>query len=294
MSNANVVSLDQYFDIVHRHRTAAFCILIAGTILSVLAAIIFPRTYTSSTILALNPPQVPSQYFSSPAAGLDFKSRVQNLQQEILNPAHLGPVIESLNLYPRRRAGNDTLADITAYMITQIDIAVTAGDDWNKTHWGSMKLSFAYSDPRVAQRTVKLLAELFVQQDLKEQQEQARATTEFFARQVTESETKLDEKTRDIKAFKSKYQGSLPEDLDVNLKTLASLQEQLQEATTALSSLEEREMVLGQRLAGGREQNVSIRSPSGQTTWPTPRPRWPRWRLSWQSCGRNTKMTTQT
>jgi len=270
MSNANVVSLDQYFDIVYRHRTAALCALVAGLILSVLAAVILPRTYSSSTILALNPPQVSSQYFSSSAAGLDFKSRVQNLQHEILNPAHLGPLIESLDLYPHQRSRKDPLADITAYMLTHLDIIVSAGDDWNKTHWGSMKLSFEYSDPRVAQRTAKRLAELFVLQDLKEQQEQARATTEFFARQVTDSESKLDAKTHDIKAFKSQYQGSLPEDLDVNLKTLASLQEQLQEATTALSSLEEREMVLGQRLAGSREQNVSIRSPSGQTTWPTP------------------------
>jgi succinoglycan biosynthesis transport protein ExoP len=270
MSNASVVSLDQYVDIVYRHRRAALCALIAGLVLSAIAAVILPRTYTSSTILALNPPQVSSQYFSSSAAGLDFKSRVQTLQHEILNPAHLGPVIEDLNLYPHRRVRNDSLADITANMITHIDITVAAGDDWNKTHWGSMKLSFEYSNPRVAQRTVRRLAELFVQEDLKEQQGQARATTEFFARQVTESESKLDAKTQDIKAFKDKYQGTLPEDLDVNLKTLASLQEQLQEAATALSSLEEREMVLGQRLAGAREQNVSIRSPSGQTTWPTP------------------------
>lgn len=270
MTNGNVVGLDQYFDIAYRHRAAALWSLMVGLILTAVASVTLPRTYTSSTILGLSPSQVPFQYFSSSSPGLDFKTRVQELQHEILNPTQLGPIIETMGLYPHRRARHDTMADITAYMITRIEITVTAGDDWNKTHWGSLKLSFGYSNPLVAQRTVRRLAELFVQQDLKEQQEQARAATKFFARQVAESESKLDAKTRDIKAFKDKYQGSLPEDLDVNLKTLASLQGQLQEATAALSNLEEREMILGQRLAGAREPNVSIRSTSGQATWPTP------------------------
>jgi len=271
MSNGSVVvSLDQYLDIVHRHRVGALRTLITGVILSLLAVVILPRTYTSSSVLALNPSQVPAQYFSSSAPGLDFKSRVQALQHEILNPARLGSVIEALNLYPRRRARNDTMADLVASMITHIDIAVMAGDDWDKSHWGSLKLSFGYFDLRLAQRTVKRLAELFVQQDLKEQQEQARATTAFFAGQVAESQAKLDAKTADIKTFKAQYQGSLPEDMDVNLKTLMSIQEQLQQATTALASLEEREMLLGQRLAGAREPNVSIRSSAGEESWATP------------------------
>src|ERR1700689_3249760 len=124
MSNGSVVvSLDQYLDIVHRHRVGALRTLITGVILSLLAVVILPRTYTSSSVLALNPSQVPAQYFSSSAPGLDFKSRVQALQHEILNPARLGSVIEALNLYPRRRARNDTMADLVASMITPTDIA---------------------------------------------------------------------------------------------------------------------------------------------------------------------------
>jgi protein tyrosine kinase modulator len=270
MNNGNALNLGQYFDIVYRHRVAALWSLIAGLLLTAVALVTLPRTYTSSTILGLSPSQVPVQYFPASSPGPDFKTRVQQLEHELFNPSHLGPVIERMNLYPHRRTRGDALADITAYMVPQIEITVMAGDDWNKNHWGSLELSFGYSNPLVAQRTVRRLAELFVQQDLIGQQGQARAATNFLARQVAESEGKLDAKTRDIKAFKDKYQGSLPEDLDVNVKTLASLQGRLQETTAALSNLEEREMILGQRLAGAREQNVSIRSPSGQTTWPTP------------------------
>jgi len=120
------------------------------------------------------------------------------------------------------------------------------------------------------QRVTQKLADLFVQQDWAEEEERAATAVKFFADQLGHSEVELNAKTNEIKAFKSKYQGSLPEDLEVNLRAQANLQAELEQSSESHSILEERQMQLGRSLAGSMQQGVTIRSPSGQMTWSSP------------------------
>jgi uncharacterized protein involved in exopolysaccharide biosynthesis len=160
--------------------------------------------------------------------------------------------------------------DLANYMRKRIVLGVTADDDYNKSHGGTVSITFQHSDPLTVQRVTQKLADLFVQQDWAEEEERAATAVKFFADQLGHSEVELNAKTNEIKAFKSKYQGSLPEDLEVNLRAQANLQAELEQSSESHSILEERQMQLGRSLAGSMQQGVTIRSPSGQMTWSSP------------------------
>lgn len=270
MTGREIFGIDVYVDIVYRHRVIALCALVVGLILTAIASVMLPRSYESSSIVAVSPSRVSSQYVPSSSSSADFKSRIERLQQEVLSTTSLERVIQTDQLYLRRRTRGESIHGISEYMRTHIKVVVTTEEEWNKGPWGSVKLSFAHSTPIIAQQVTRSLANLFVEQDWIEQKEAGRAAAQFLGDQLQSSEGKLDAKTREIKAFKDEFQGSLPEDLDVNLKTLASLQSELGETTGSLTRLEERRMQLERNLAGAREQGVSIPSSSGQTTWRSP------------------------
>jgi protein tyrosine kinase modulator len=270
MMQGTLFSLNPYLDVIYRHRKVALCSAIVGLTLTCFAAVLLPRTYESLVVIAVRPSQLPSQIVSGPSAGIDFKSRALRLQQEVLNTTSLASVIEHYRLYPWRRVRGQGLRQTAAEMRTQVDVNLAAEDEWNRARWGSLRISFAYPNPVVAQQVTAALAQLFIERDLNEQKEQARAATAFLDDQLVKSQAKLDAKTREIKAFKDQFQGSLPEDLDVNLKTLATLQGDLAQATASQSSLEERQMDLDRSLAGAQQRSVTIPSATGQATWPNP------------------------
>jgi succinoglycan biosynthesis transport protein ExoP len=267
--NGATFSFEPYLDVIWRHRIAAFCALIVGTSLTLLALVRLPRTYTSSTLLVLSPSQVPVQYAPPTGQGNDFKSRAQHLQQETLSVSSLQPLVRRYGLYARA-SRLEPLGARAGRMRKNVHIDVVADDEWNKAHWGSMTISYTYTSPEIAQEVTGALAHLFIQDDLADQRREAVAAVTFLSSELNRSEMKLDQKTAEIKSFKDRYQGSLPEDLDLNLKTLSSLQSELERTMTALSSLEERRMEVDQRIALAQQQTVSLHSSSGQDSWPSP------------------------
>jgi protein tyrosine kinase modulator len=270
MMAGNVFSLDPYLDVVWRHRVAALSAIFVGFALTGLAAVMAPRTYVSSVTLELNPSQVPTQYATPSAQEIDFKTRVQQIQQEVLSSRSLSGIIGEFALYPNYRAHHQPLSKIAKRMREYVEVTVTADDESRYAHGGSIRIAYGYSAPVAAKGVVARLGELFVGQDLAREKKQARAAVDFLDNQLVEREKELDTKTAEIRAFKDEFQGSLPENLDVNLKTLGSLQSDLGSATEAFSNAEQRQMELDQRLATAEQPNVSFRSAAGQANWTSP------------------------
>jgi polysaccharide chain length determinant protein (PEP-CTERM system associated) len=101
-------------------------------------------------------------------------------------------------------------------MRTNIAITVTGGSTFSITYTGE--------NPYVVQQVTNKLASLFIDENLKVREEQAEGTAEFLESELERVKKKLEEQEGQLRAFKQKYMGELPSQLDANLRTLDRLQ----------------------------------------------------------------------
>ena len=252
------ISLAPYFDILHRHRLSLFCTLGVGLILTALAVVLLPNVYVSTTLVTIEPQEVPAQYVSAGVTN-HIQDRLKILGEKVLSRTQLERIIKQFNLYPERRAKHAAMELVVNSMRNRVDLEVTKEDE--RAGGGSFELSFEYTDPVIAQQVTAELADGFIAEDRRGRDQQAAATTAFLEDRLANARTKLDAKAGEIKNFKDRYQGSLPQDLQVNLQTLGSLQSRLQSANEAQLALDERRAQLGREIADAR--SVTITSPTG-------------------------------
>lgn len=262
------ISLAPYFDLLHRHRVSFVCTLAVGLILTAMAVIVLPNVYLSSTLVTIEPQEVPAQYVSAGVTN-HIQDRLKILSEKVLSRTQLEGIIRRFNLYPERRAKHVATEPLVVAMHSRIDLEVTKEDE--RAGGGAFELSFEYTDPVIAQKVTAELAEGFIAEDRRGRMRQAAATTAFLDDRLADARTKLDAKASEIKNFKDRYQGSLPQDLEVNLQTLSSLQGRLQSANEAQLALDERRVQVGREMADAR--NVTITSPGGGTASISPEAR---------------------
>jgi polysaccharide chain length determinant protein (PEP-CTERM system associated) len=270
MEQSDHFSLAPYFDIIYRHRLSSVCSLTVGLVLTFLATILVPSSYRSTTLVMIQPQEVPSEYVSAPVTG-HIRDRLNALSQIALSRTRLEQIITQFGLYTDRRRHGASMDDVVEYMRRHIRIDIL--EDRNTSadsRAGSFTLSFGYSDATTAQRVTAKLADLFIDEDLRQRANQATATTAFLDEQLGKSNASLEAKEREIKVFKGRYQGSLPQDLAINLNMLGALQTQLQSDNEALAAAQEHHSQLERDLTRAREDRVTIVSASGQRSSASP------------------------
>jgi polysaccharide chain length determinant protein (PEP-CTERM system associated) len=263
-------TLAPYFDIIYRHRLSSVCALAVGSALTLLAVTLLPSIYRSSTLVMIQPQEVPSAYVSAPVTG-HIRDRLQALGQIALSRTRLKRIIAQFGLYDARRRRGASIEEIVEYMRRHIHVDVT--EDPNNTpekRTPSFTLSFEYSNAVTAQRVTAQLANLFIDEDLRQRRGQAAATTSFLNEQLAKASAALEDKGREIKIFKDRYQGSLPQDLEINLKMLGDLQIQFQKDNEALVALQQRHSQLQRDLAHAQEDQIAIISSTGQRSSASP------------------------
>jgi polysaccharide chain length determinant protein (PEP-CTERM system associated) len=268
MNEQTDFNVDAYIDLIYRQRKSISCAFAIGLTLTLIAVVLLPRRYESSALIAASPAQVASQI--STRTAIDFETRIKTLKHKVLSGLSLSRIIQVYGLYSREIRVGVSRDDLANDMRKRISVNVTADDDWNKSRGGTVMITFEHSDPLMVQRVTQRLADMFIQQDWIAENDQARVAAKFFDDQLARSKIELDAKTDEIELFKSKYQGSLPDDLEVNLRTQASMQAELEHSNESRNLLEDRQMQLGRALAGSIQQSVTIRSPTGQSTWSSP------------------------
>ena len=266
--NETSYSIAPYIDILHRHRLAFLSTLGVGLVLTLLAVLLLPNVYVSSTLVTIEPQQVPAQYVSGATTG-HIQDRLKILSEKALSRTRLVAIINQHKLYQRRAATKMAMAQLVSYMRGHVSLVVTKEDD--HASGGSFELSFEYDDPAIAQAVTAELADGFIQEDRSDRMQQAAATTAFLDERLADAQTKIEGKGREIRDFKDRYQGSLPQDLQVNLQTLSSLQGRLQSANEAEVAMDERRAQLDREFADSRSATVT--SGAGHTTALSPQAR---------------------
>jgi succinoglycan biosynthesis transport protein ExoP len=208
---------------------------------------LWPASYESQGLILVQQPQVPEQYVT-PNVTLDLQERVQSMTQQILSRTRLQSVIDRFHLYPPSHGLSSLLQprDAVEQMRRDIKIDFVESDNARAGHAGLMAFKIYYSarSPELAQQVNSELTSLFIDENLKAQQQLSESTTVFLDNQLSDARDKLEEQEAKVRAYKAKHLGDLPSQLESNVQILSGLQGQLQTTQRALDGANQQKLYL--------------------------------------------------
>ena len=193
---------------------------------------LWPNRYESEALILVEQQKVPENYVV-PNVTVDLQDRVRGMTQQILSRTRLQETIDHFHLYPRKSRLTNLLEtrDPVDQMRKDIQIDLVQSDGKAGVRSGDLtafKIHYAAGSPEIAQQVNSELTSLFIDENLKSQQQLSESTTAFLNAQLADARVKLEEQEAKVREFKAKHLGDLPSQLQSNVQILSGLQGQLQ------------------------------------------------------------------
>jgi len=200
-----------------------------------------PKVYKATTLILVQPQTVPESYVR-PTNTDSVAGRLNTIGQEILSRTRLEKVIQEFNLYSEIR-NNVPMEGIVEMMRKAVEVKVQTNPRDERTQ-NSFSISFEGKGPRTVMMVTNKLASLFIEENLKVRESQAEGTSEFLSKELASMEERLKQKEHDMRNFKERSMGQLPQQLDANLRILERLQQQIKTTNESLRAAEDRSIVI--------------------------------------------------
>lgn len=232
---------------VWRRRWWVLLSILPLAVIAFLVAILLPSIYVSETLILVESRDVPEDVVRD-LVTLDVSERLTALQQKILSRTNLNRII---NEFPQafeelRQLNPEQQVE---RLRSRIEVEVTTGRRGSRTVVPYFRVSYGDTDPALAQRVTARVAELFVTEDARTQEEQVLGTTEFLRQQVEQRSAELSRLESQLASLKERYRYELPDQLDANLRTLDRLNSELQQLRDDRARYVTSKLELEQRLS---------------------------------------------
>lgn len=212
-----------------------------------------PDLYQSTALVMIERQQVP-EAFVRPTVTSQLEIRLQTISQEILSRSRLESLITRFNLYPDLRTSTST-EEAVDRMRADIRLELKAADASRGGTTTAFALSYRGRDPQTVALITNTLASFYIEENLKARERQATGTAEFLRVQLTDAKKRLDDQEARVSALRRRYLGQLPQQMQSNLATLDSLNNQLRLNIDSQVRLAERRDQLSAQLALARTQS---------------------------------------
>lgn len=234
-------SVEQYWAICRRRRWWICLPLFLCWGLVWVASWFLPTTYRSEALILVEQQRVPEQYVV-PNVTFSLQDRLQNMTEQILSRTRLQETIDHFGLYRKRGAllSTDDAVDQMRKDI-KIDLVEAPGHPGELT---AFKIDYSARSRELAQSVNSELTSLFIEENLKSQQQQSENTTAFLGQQLEAARSQLQEQEAKMTAFKAKHLGDLPSQLETNVQILSGLQNQLDDNQRALDGAKQHRLYL--------------------------------------------------
>jgi len=228
--------VEDYIDILRRHRAWLIGPTFAGLVIAVVVAFLWTDTYVSQAVMRITPPAVPENLVPS-NFNMQMAERVNQIRQEILTRQSLAAMIQraDLDLYKRERARkpiDDVVEEMRKNISTpMLDQQVRAAG----RPASAFQIVFKYPDRHKAKAVVDQLVSKFTERSVKVSTSQSNITTEFLTSESKNAKDELDRVEANLAAFRGANAGRLPEHVPNNIQALNALQSQLAAETEQLN-----------------------------------------------------------
>jgi succinoglycan biosynthesis transport protein ExoP len=241
LNDEKPIEIKKYVEIAARRRWWLLGPLFGFGLIAFGIALLWPPVYQSAALILVEQQKVPTKYVT-PNVVSDVDSRLQSMTQQILSRTRLESLIKQFNLYSRQRSHlmMDELVDKMRGDIT-IQQAQAVGRDDQTT---AFRIFFSAEDPHLAQQVNTELTSLFIEKSLETRAQQSISTTNFLQSQLEQARKDLTSQEEQLRQYKMRYLGELPQQEQSNLQILNSLEGQLQSITESIARAEQQRIYL--------------------------------------------------
>lgn len=259
------LDVEDYIDILRRHKAWIFGPTFAALVASVVVAFLWPDTYVSAGIIRVVPPLVPESYVPS-NLNSDLQGRINSIEQTILNRPALTNIVNTYDLYKKelRRLPLDDVIDNMRRTDIKIGTVQTLGQMGTRQAVPAFQVGFSYNNRAIAQKVAKDLITRFLLESQKEQTEQTQFTTQFLEDSLKNAKKKLDEVEQRISAFRARNLGHLPEQSATNYQQYNALQAQMLNLNSQMSRVSQEKLLLENQLRTNKDQASALKDPTVQ------------------------------
>src|SRR5437867_8521444 len=227
-----------------------------------------PNIYRSTATVLVDRQQVP-ETFVQPTVTSALETRLHTISQEILSRSRLEALINRFGLYAdsRKRVPSE---EVIERMRGDIKLELKGGEvKGARQATVAFTISYQGSEPATVSLVTNTLASFYIEENLKARERQATGSAEFLQVQLGETKKRLDEQEQRVSAFKRRYMGELPQQMETNLTTLERLHAQLRLNADNQTRAAERRQALSSQLA---EAESLLSSPPGMPGGPAAPP----------------------
>jgi polysaccharide chain length determinant protein (PEP-CTERM system associated) len=150
------------------------------------------------------------------------------------------------------------MEDVVQHLRSDIAVQVEGQD--------SFRVKYVSSDPQTAQKVTSRVASLYIEENLRDRANLADETNLFLESQLNDAKERLVEHEKKLEAYRRRYAGELPSQLETNLQTIRNAQQQLQGVTDSTNRIQDRRLLIERQIADVQ----SMPPEPGPVTTPAP------------------------
>ncbi len=203
-----------------------------------------PKIYASTTLIMVESQKVPTNVVS-PVIVDTLAERLNTIKQQILSRSLLKKIIDEFGLYSEAMVRKDPVEEIVERMREEISISTVGQRDRIQAFY----ISYEGIVPETVQAVTSKLASLFIDENLKVREQLIEGTATFLHQELQRVEDQINQKEKAMSEYKRQFMGSLPDQLDANLRQLDRLQLERQLAEDALITIRGRRELFNDSLA---------------------------------------------
>lgn len=267
--------IDMYLSIARR-RKYWIIIPFLAVLLGGMAYLVYtPKLYEAKTLILVQTQSVPKDYVRSVVAE-KIEERLTTITQEVTSRTNLEAIIKEHGLAGEIEE-NANLDWLVEQVRSRITISIDTGEgkgrkgrdrDVDPRRLGgttAFTISFLGEDPETAMNVTNALASRYIAENLGLRETQVKGTSDFLGDELESVQKRLMEKEDELKAYRERHMGGLPDQLNPNLTMLQRFQLRADQLSRDLSDLENRKFLAQQNLEELRKSGQMAVFTTGKT-----------------------------
>ena len=218
-----------------------FVALLSAT---VLLAFGLPSVYDSSGTILIEQQNIPDNLVQSTITSY-ADERIQVISQRVMSTDNLANLVQKHELYGYGEDEESIVAKVRR-LEDSITIEPVSADIVNPTSGRPSEVTIAFNvtyrdkSPQTARDLAGEVVELFLEENRRSRAEQTLETVSFLETQSLAYQGEIDRLEQEIAAFKTEYQGLLPENVNFNMQSLDRQERRLTDIQYEIRIQEER------------------------------------------------------
>jgi len=237
--------ITKYLDIAQRRKYWIIIPFLASILGGLSYTLIAPKVYEAQTLILVQSQSVPQDFVRSIVTEA-IEDRLRTITQQVTSRTNLETIIRDYRL--SEDMGYSLSLDQTVEAVRRrVKIDVSKGGS-GRGGTSAFTVSFRGQDPRKVMQVTNALASNFISQNLETRESQVLGTSAFLADELESVRNRLMTKEEELKGYRERYMGGLPDQLTANIAMLQRLQLQADQLSKNLGDAENRKILIQQTI----------------------------------------------